>query len=119
MAIISTHNKTPRVYRVRNITQAEEARILDFLQGAVYLWCKAHPADWFSLRDFMGGANNDWDGTPMQELYDRHAGVMASRDAARRAAMDGGRLLKRVLDADGRIFEARKGYRAAEYRLIP
>lgn len=118
MTIKSTPNKTPRVYQVRNIPPAEEARILAFLQGAVYLWCKDHPADWFGLRDFMGGANNDWNGTPMQGLYDRHAQTMSSAGASRRAAMDGGRLLKRVLDSDGREFESRKGYRTAEYRLI-
>lgn len=118
MTITSTHNKTPRVYRVWNIPPAEEARILDFLQGAVYLWCKDHPLDWFGLRNFMGGANNDWNGTPMQGLYERHALTMSPVSASRRAAMDGGRLLKRVLDLDGRVFESRKGYRTAEYRLI-
>ncbi|HEY0025903.1 MAG TPA: hypothetical protein VGB24_23640 [Longimicrobium sp.] len=119
MTIKSTPNQTPRIYRVRNITQQEEERILDFLQGAVYLWCKDRPADWFGLRDFMGGANKNWHGTALQGLYDRHAVTMSPADSSRRAAIDGGRLLKRVLHADAREFEARKGYRTAEYRMLP
>jgi hypothetical protein len=40
---------------VSGISDEEKQRILDFLQGAVYCWCKNRKDEWFSLRDLMGG----------------------------------------------------------------
>jgi hypothetical protein len=119
MTITSTPNKTARVYGVRNLSPADEKRILDHLQTCVDAWCSTPNAGWFGLRDLMGGANRDWRGTDLQVLYDRHAARFPNpRDAERTAAVDGGRLLKRVLEAHKREFESEKGYRTAVYRPL-
>jgi len=40
---------------VHGITPEQEAKILDFLQGAVYCWCNNQndTGNWFSMRDLM------------------------------------------------------------------
>ena len=43
------------IREVKGIDANQLKRILDFLQGAVYCWCKNRENEWFSLRDLMGG----------------------------------------------------------------
>ena len=57
---------------VNGISEQESQRIKDFLQGAVYCWCKNKKGDWFSLRDLMGGDNFYWEDTPLIPLYEKH-----------------------------------------------
>jgi len=94
--------------RLKNVTRllpADRDRILDFLQGGVYCWCKNRPAEWFSLRDLMGGENFFWQGTPLIALWNKHNG--RSRDPVKAAGVDGGWLLKRVIVGDPRTFRTR------------
>jgi hypothetical protein len=85
----------------------------------VYVRCKNNPDEWFGLRDLMGGENGNWGETPMQELYDRHrVAGSGEKEAESKAALDGGRLLKRVLDDDGRKFRAKRGYRTTLYQWV-
>jgi len=91
---------------VTGISEIERARISDFLQGAVYCWCKNKPKEWFSLRDLMGGANFDWRGTPLQPLFLKHEGV--NEDPTKEAGKDCGWLLKSVIANDRRVFDTKK-----------
>lgn len=110
------HTPHPRIVNIRGIKDDERARAQDFLQGAVYCWCKNRPAEWFSLRDLMGGANNDcWAGTPLIPFYNKHA---AAADAVKRAGQDCGRLLLAVINADFREFKTRLAERNRQYCWI-
>ncbi len=60
-----------QIRKVYGITDKEKNRILNFLQGAVYYWCKNRKGEWFSLRDLMGGENYYWEGTPLVVLYEK------------------------------------------------
>ena len=94
-----------------NIPQVEKQRIMDFLQGAVYCWCKNRPDEPFGLQDLVGGENADWKGTPLQVLYERHlANGQDHIRAMTTAAQDAGWLLKGVLRADRRRFDSHDGY---------
>lgn len=104
------------VREVTGLTTPQKERICDFLQGAVYCWCKNRRDEWFSLRDLMGGENYYWSGTPMLVLWTKHNGV--SVDPVKEAGKDGGWLLKRVLDRDPRAFETRDGAFIREYRWL-
>ncbi|GMO40432.1 MAG: hypothetical protein Pg6C_01260 [Treponemataceae bacterium] len=108
------------VRKVSGITPPEEQRILDFLQGAVYCWCKNRLGDWFSMRDLMGGVNRDWNGTPLFALYNNHIKDGKSLDEAfERAGKDGGKILKKVIADDNKLkFETKKDERIRKYRLI-
>ena len=67
----------------------------------------------------MGGENFSWDGTPLQVLYDKHvAGGKAQHSAIESAAQDLGWLVKSVLAADKRTYEAGTDGMVASYRWI-
>jgi len=89
------------INEVSGITAEQKQRIMDFLQGAVYCWCKNRKDEWFAAKDLLGGDNYFWQGTPMIVLYEK------SGDEEQ-AAKDAGWLLKRVLDDDKRRFEEGK-----------
>ena len=50
------------------------------------------------MRDFMGGTNFYWEGTPLMAIYEKHKDVKA-------AGQDAGRLLKKVIERDKRQTE--------------
>ena len=105
-----------QIRNVTGITDEQKRRISDFLQGAVYTWCKNRKDEWFSLRDLMGGDNYYWEGTPLIPLYEKH---VAAPDAVERAGKDGGWLLKKMIDADTRKFETKKEELIRKYRWVP
>ena len=94
------------IREVKGISPEEKQRILDFLQGAVYCWCKNRKNEWFSMRDLMGGENSSWDGTPLYALYLKHIKAGKSvEEAIESAGIDSGWLLKKMLDEDSRFFD--------------
>jgi hypothetical protein len=94
---------------VKGISDPQKALIKAFLQGAVYSWIKNRKGESFAARDLIGGENNDWAGTPLQNLYDKHADSGKDNgEAVEAAAKDVGWLLKTVLSQDKRTFELGK-----------
>ncbi len=86
-----------------------------FLQGAVYLWCKIKPNEWFFARDLVG---SDWRGTPLQDIYEEHLKNGKTHDEAFAiSAVDVGKLLKKVIANDLRTFET-KVERNRKYRWV-
>jgi hypothetical protein len=104
---------------VHEITDEEKQRIIDFLQGAVYCWCKNRPNEWFSMRDLMGGENYYWEGTPLLVLYSKHENKGKSWETAvKDAGKDSGWLLKRVISSDQRQFETKKEELIRKYKWM-
>lgn len=98
------------------LTPDEKNRIMDFLQGAVYCWCKNCKHDGFALRDLMGGDNYYWDGTPLYVLYEKYLSTPKSSDqAVTAAAIAAGWLLKSALAKDKRSFISKKCGRVRMY----
>jgi len=97
------------VRNVNGITPKQKEDIINFLQGAVYCWCKNKKDEWFSMRDLMGGDNFYWEGTPLMALFGKHKTEGKDDKAAIEAAgKDSGWLLKLVIDNDKRNFETKK-----------
>jgi hypothetical protein len=93
--------------------------VYDFLQGAVYCWCKNRKGDWFSMRELMGGDNSDWTGTPLIDLYQKQMGRgLPEPQAIEMAGKESGWMLKHVLDVDARTFETRKQEQIRQYRWV-
>lgn len=104
---------------VQGISGEEKKRIRDFIQGAVYCCCKNRSNEWFSMRDLMGGENGNWEETPMDALYQRHARAgLTSDEAVDRAGKDSGWLLKSVIAQDRREFETKEEERIRKYRWV-
>jgi len=73
---------TSEIRNVTGISDQENQRIRDFLQGAVYCWCKNRNDEWFAFRDLMGGPNFDWSATPIIVLYEKHINGGKPQDQA-------------------------------------
>ena len=105
------------IRNVKGITSTETLRIYDYLQGAVYCWCKNRLDEWFSVRDLFGGENFDWNGTPMIVLFIKHQNKGKSNDQAiTDAGKDAGWILKKIIDDDQREFETKKEDLVRKYR---
>ena len=94
---------------VHGISDEQKQRIRDFLQGAVYSWCKNRKDEWFAARDLLGGDNYFWQNTPMFDLYEKSQDV-------EQAGKDAGWLLKQVINDDKRSFETKKEGLVRQYR---
>lgn len=81
-----------------------------YLQGAVYCWCNTNGDEPFTARDFLGGENYYWQGTPLIVLYEYYSQFANGNDdyAIREAGKAAGRILKKVLKRDKRYFETEK-----------
>ena len=99
------------------ILNVDKEIIKDYMQGSVYSFCKNNPGEVFSVRILFGGMNNDWNGTPLQRLYDNHAYVRKSKNPKHQTAIDAGRLLREVLENDSRKFEYAGNKRGHRYRM--
>jgi len=111
--------KESELRTVTGISEIDKQRIIDFLQGAVYCWCKNRKDEWFSLRDLMGGENYYWQGTPLLVLYSKHEDKGKPWElAVKDAGKDSGWLLKKVISEDSRTFETKKEELIRKYRWI-
>lgn len=104
---------------VYGISSEQKKCIINFLQGAVYCWCKNRKGEWFSMRDLMGGDNYFWEGTPLLVLYTKHEDKGKSwEQAVLGAGKDSGWLLKKTIERDKRAFETKKEEQIRKYRWI-
>ena len=104
---------------VKGLTDHEIEKIMDFIQGAVYCWCKNRKNEWFSMRDLMVGDNYYWEGTPLQVLYDKHRLKGKDHDSSvKDAGNDSGWLLKSVLSDDRRTFDSGNESLIQNYKWI-
>lgn len=97
-----------------NICEEDVIAIKNYLQGAVYCWCKNCKDEnqnplWFSARDLFGGDNYYWQATPLYVLFTWHKNNGA-QDPVNMAGKDVGHLLRDVLFNDKRLFDTRKPY---------
>lgn len=109
--MFSNPKEAGEIRNVNGLSQEEKDAIRYFLQGAVYCWCNNNPDKWFSMRDFMGGKNFYWQGTPLMAIYEKHEDVKA-------AGQDAGWLLKEVIDSDKRHFETKKEELIRKYKWV-
>ncbi len=112
-------HKKSEIREVSGISSDEKQRIIDFLQGAVYCWCKNRKYEWFSIRDLMGGDNYHWDAVPLMALYQKHIDKgKNSIEAVKDAGKDSGWILKKVIDSDKRVFDTKKEEQIRKYRWV-
>jgi len=89
-----------------------------YIKGVVDNFCKRFPKEKFSVRIFFGGDNKDWNGTPLQKIYDYYISIgLSYKKAFNKSAIDVGRLLKKLLIEDEQLYLYIKGY-TNEYILI-
>lgn len=99
---------------VADLSANQRQRIKDFIQGAVYCYCKNNPNQYFAAKDLFGGENYNWEGTALIDLYNWHE-QKDSSDPVGMAGKDIGWLLLDVIIEDKREFELRENH-THEYR---
>ena len=110
-------NPKSEVREVQGVASDQMMLIRAFIQGAVYSWVKNRKGEWFAVRDLAGGENFDWNGTPLQTLFDKHVkGGKPPTDAIEAAGRDIGWITKSVLSEDKRTFEADNSGYVSQYR---
>lgn len=114
MAIIKGDN---HLRSVSGISRQEESNIIIYLQGAISIQTKKSGAEWFGLRDLMGGANFDWNNTPLYPLYLKHL-TLKKNNPVKSAGKDCGWLLKKAIILDKRNFETKQFLFNRQYKLI-
>ena len=102
---------------VMGISTDEEKAISNFLQGAVYCWCKNRKGEWFSLRDLMGGDNYYWNNTPLFRLWEKQ-NALGKENPVEEAGKECGWILKKVIAEDKRNFETKKEELIRKYKWI-
>ncbi len=106
---------------VVGLDEMEQAKVLSYLQGMVYMWCAINGDKTFAVRDLVGGENYDWQGTPLmtvwhnrkrryQEQYPDAPSDETDEWTHNQTAKEVGWLLKKVLIDDKRVFVEYKGF---------
>ena len=101
---------------VRNVKWFEKdpnkEKILKYIQGAVYCWCKNFGDKAFAACDLFGGVNNNWNGTPLQALYDyqkkHNQQNLLEKDLKHKAGIELGWIMKKNIKVDDRRFSTYK-----------
>ena len=87
-----------------------------YMLGAVDAFCNVSQNN-FSVKALFGGENRNWNHTPIQKIYDYYVSLN-DPEAANKAAIDVGILLREILDEDVRWqYEMHRGY-TNEYRRV-
>lgn len=111
------------VTRYHNVTQLDEhqrALILAYLQGMVNMWITINGTKIFAVRDFVGGQNYYWGGTPLisiwndcqataKQKYPNADQEEIDKIAHAQSAIAAGHFLKRVLIESKHNFTENKG----------
>jgi len=116
--LYASDGKTPetKMFPIEGIPLTlEEQRIMEaFIQGSVLTIVTAREDEPFFISLLFGGKNDNWAGTPLQPLFNKHvsAGETES-DAFDNAAMNAGALLRNVLiKYEGKTFKKDDTYKA-------
>ena len=92
--------------------------IQNYLLGAINCFIRRNNDTWFKAKDII---LSDWIGTPLQIIYDFfETNGLSEEEARKQAGMCLGKILKKIISDDSRIFETRKFQdNPREYRLKP
>ncbi len=112
-------NNTKKTYKISaDLIPVDEEIIKVYIQSSVNAFCNNKDSV-FSVRILFGGDNRDWNGTPLQKIYDYYIKEGKTQEqAGQRAAIDVGRLLKSFLENDGRKFETVGKDTGLRYKLV-
>lgn len=114
--IISSNKK---IVKISAKVSEKDLKLMEiYILGAVHGFTAAAGSKSFKVRDLFGFDNRDWNGTPIQEIYEFYLKSESHEDAAEKAAQDVGKLLRKVLAEDKYEYEEEFGSRECTYHRV-
>lgn len=112
-------NSTKRTMKISAKVSKNDLKLMEFyILGAVHGFTAAAGSKSFKVRDLFGYDNRDWNGTPIQEIYEFYLKSFPHEDAADKAGKDVGKLLRKVLAEDKYEYEEEFGSRECTYHRV-
>ncbi len=94
----------------KKLSNNELQKIKKYLKKRVNNWIKRNLSKPFTLRDLVGKENANWNGTPLQILYDKNSHLANEEKQYKQAAKDAGNLLKQVVEKHSSNFSLQTKY---------
>lgn len=83
------------------LTIEQLIEIESYLNKIIDVWINKNPIQEFGVPELLGGSNRDWNGTPMQYLYDHFYSIYKDDEMAKeKAAYNSGILVNKVVLQD-------------------
>lgn len=112
-------NSTKRTVKITAKVSESDLKLMEnYILGAVHGFTAAADSKSFKVRDLFGFDNRDWNGTPIQEIYEFYLKSLPHEDAADKAGKDVGKLLRKVLAEDKYEYKEEFGCRECTYHRI-
>lgn len=112
-------NSKKRIVKISAKVSKNDLELMKiYILGAVHGFTAAAGSKSFKVRDLFGYENRDWYKTSIQEIYEFYAKKLPHKKAAKRAAQDVGKLLRKVLTDDKYEYEEVFGTRECTYRRL-
>lgn len=106
--------KDNKIISVTIVNYEEKQKITNFFDNLIIKWITQRNNEWFcinDLLDFCLGQHKDWNGTPLQVLYDNHLNSgKTKKQSHTQAGRDAGKLLKETVHLRQENFDTKKNY---------
>lgn len=115
--MITNNNK--RIVKISAKVSEKDLKLMEnYILGAVHGFTAAADSKSFKVRDLFGFDNRDWNGTPIQKIYEFYLKSLPHEDAADKAGKDVGKLLRKVLAEDKYEYGEEFGSRECTYHRV-
>ena len=90
-----------RIINVKIVNNTDKQAIILYLDQIITNWINQNSNEWFCINDLLDfgiGQHKDWNGTPLQVLYDNYINSGKTEEQAHtQAGKDAGKLLKETV----------------------
>ena len=113
--------KDNRIINVTIVTTIEKQNIISYLDQIISGWINKRPNEWFNFKDLLDFylcQHENWNGTPLQVLYDNY--IKKGKNHEQALDLGGkaaGKLLKETVHKRQEKFDTKKEY-LRKYKLV-
>ena len=113
--------KDNKIINTYIVNTAEKNDIISYLDQIISGWINKSPIEWFNFKDLLDfylSQHENWNGTPLQVLYDNYIKKGKNHEQALDlAGKSVGKLLKETVHKREEKFDTEKGY-LRRYKLV-
>ena len=113
--------KDNKIINTYIVNTAEKNDIISYLDQIISGWINKSPNEWFNFKDLLDfylSQHENWNGTPLQVLYDNYIKKGKNHEQALDLAGKAvGKLLKETVHKREEKFDTEKGY-LRRYKLV-